>query len=113
MQDENSDLVQLKDDDGNDVNFEHILTLEHKGSYYVVLEATEDTDDCKEGEAIILKIVHDPATNEDVYATIEDEAEFNAVFDKCLAAMEEEDDEDMDLADLEALDDDDDDSGEE
>ena len=91
MQDENSDLVQLKDDDGNDVNFEHILTLEHKGSYYVVLEATEDTDDCKEGEAIILKIVHDPATNEDVYATIEDEAEFNAVFDKCMAAMEEED----------------------
>ena len=26
-----------------------------------------------------------------MYATIEDEAEFNAVFDKCMAAMEEED----------------------
>ncbi|MEG0742106.1 MAG: DUF1292 domain-containing protein [Clostridia bacterium] len=113
MQNENSDLVQLKDENDKDVNFQHILTVEHKGSYYVVLEAAEDTDDCKEGEAIILKIVHDTQTDEDVYATIEDEAEFNAVFDKCLAAMEEEDDEDVDLTDLEALDGDDGDPDEE
>lgn len=38
-----------------------------------------------------MKIVRDEESDEDVYATIEDEAEFNAVFDKCMAAMEEED----------------------
>ena len=90
MQD-NENLVQLQDENGKDVNFEHLMTIEHEGSYYVVLEATEDTDDCKEGEAIILKVVRGGASDEDVYATIEDEAEFNAVFDKCMAAMEEED----------------------
>lgn len=90
MQD-NENLVQLQDENGKDVNFEHLMTIEHEGSYYVVLEATEDSDDCKEGEAIILKIIRDEASDEDVYATIEDEAEFNAVFDKCMAAMEEED----------------------
>jgi len=57
----------------------------------VVLEATEDTDDCKEGEAIILKIVRDEESDEDVYATIEDEEEFNAVFDRVMEIMEEED----------------------
>ena len=88
---ENDNLVQLQDENGKDVNFEHLMTIEHEGNYYVVLEATEDTDDCKEGEAIILKIVRDEESDEDVYATIEDEAEFNAVFDKCMAAMEEED----------------------
>ena len=67
------------------------MTLEHEGSYYVLLEATEDMDDCKEGEAIILKIIRDEDSDEDVYATIEDEDEFNAVFEKCMAAMEEED----------------------
>ena len=87
---ENDNLVQLQDENGKDVNFEHLMTIEHEGNYYVVLEATEDTDDCKEGEAIILKIVRDEESDEDVYATIEDEAEFNAVFDKCMAAMEEE-----------------------
>ena len=88
---ENENVVQLQDENGNDVNFIHIMTVENEGNYYVVLEATEDTDDCKEGEAIILKIVRDEESDEDVYATIEDEAEFNAVFDKCMAAMEEED----------------------
>ena len=90
MQD-NENIVQLQDENGNDVSFEHLMTIEHEGSYYVVLEATEDTDDCKEGEAIILKIIRDEESDEDVYATIEDEAEVNAVFDKCMAAMEEED----------------------
>ena len=88
---ENNNLIQLQDENGNDVNFEHLMTVEHEGNYYIVLEATEDTDDCREGEAIILKIIQDEESGEDVYATIEDEAEFNAVFDKCMAIMDEED----------------------
>ena len=87
---ENNNMIQLQDENGNDVNFEHLMTVEYEGSYYVVLEATEDTDDCKEGEAIILKIIRDE-DGEDVYATIEDEAEFNAVFDRVMEIMEEED----------------------
>ncbi len=88
---ENNNLVQLQDENGNEINFEHLMTVEHEGSYYVVLEATEDSDDCKEGEAIILKIIRDDESGDDVYATIEEEAEFNAVFDKVMAIMEEED----------------------
>ncbi len=88
---DNSNRIQLQDENGKDVNFEHLMTVEHEGSYYVVLEATEDTDDCKEGEAIILKIIRDDESGEDVYATIEDEAEFNAVFDRVMEIMEEED----------------------
>ena len=88
---ENNNLVQLQDENGNEINFEHLMTVEYEGSYYVVLEATEDTDDCKEGEAIILKIIRDDESGDDVYATIEDEDELNAVFEKCMAIMEEED----------------------
>lgn len=88
---ENENVVQLQDENGNDVNFIHIMTVENEGNYYVVLEATEDTDDCKEGEAIILKIVRDEESDEDVYATIDDEDEFNAVYEKCMAAMEDDD----------------------
>lgn len=88
---ENNNLVQLQDENGNDVNFEHLMTVEHEGSYYVLLEATEDMDDCQQGEAIILKIIRDEESGDDVYATIEDEDELNAVFEKCMAIMEEED----------------------
>lgn len=99
---ENSNLIQLQDENGKDVNFEHLMTVEHEGSYYVVLEAAEDTDDCKEGEAIILKIIRDEDSGDDVYATIEDEAEFNAVFDRVMEIMEEEDE--AAALDLETLD---------
>lgn len=99
---ENSNLIQLQDENGKDVNFEHLMTVEHEGSYYVVLEAAEDTDDCKEGEAIILKIIRDEESGDDVYATIENEAEFNAVFDRVMEIMEEEDE--AAALDLETLD---------
>ena len=99
---ENNNLVQLQDENGKEINFEHLMTVEYEGSYYVVLEATEDADDCKEGEAIILKIIRDEESGDDVYATIEDEAEFNAVFDRVMAIMEEEDE--AAALELEALD---------
>ena len=98
MENQDENLIQLQDEDGNDANFELVMTLEHEGEHYIVLEATEDMDDCKQGESIILKIIKDE-NNDDVYATIEDEAEFQAVFDKCAAALEEEDDDDTDETD--------------
>ncbi len=90
---EENHLITLQDEDGNDVSFEHLMTIEHEGNYYIILEATADDDDCQEGEAIILKIVRDEATGEDTYVTLNNEEELNAVFDKCIAAMEEEDEE--------------------
>lgn len=90
MEGQENNLVQLQDEQGNDINFEHLMTVEHEGGYYIVLEATQDTDDCKEGEAIILKIMQDE-NGDDYYATIEDENEFKAVFDKCVKLMEDED----------------------
>ena len=108
IMEENNNLVQLQDENGNDVNFEHLMTVEYEGSYYVLLEATEDMDDCQQGEAIILKIIRDDESGDDVYATIEDEDELNAVFEKCMAIMEEEDEanEAMLLDGLEVVEDD-------
>ncbi len=90
MEQDQERIIQLQDEQGNDVDFEHLMTLEHNGSYYVVLEAMADMEDCLQGESIILKIVQDES-GEDTYVTIQDEAELQAVLDKCIAAMEEED----------------------
>lgn len=101
MEQDREGIIQLQDEQGNDVDFEHLMTLEHNGSYYVVLEAMQDMEDCLQGESIILKIIQDES-GEDSYVTLEDEAELQAVLDKCIAAMEEEDsleDEDEDGGD--------------
>lgn len=89
MDEQREHIIQLQDDQGNDVDFEHLMTLQHEGSYYVLLEAVADMEDCLEGEAVILKIDQDEQ-GEDIYITIEDEEELKAVFDKCVAALEEQ-----------------------
>ncbi len=97
---EQNNIIQLQDEDGNDVNFQHLMTIEHEGGYYIVLEAVEDMEDCMEGEAIILKIIKDE-DGQDMYATIDDEAELQAVFDKCVAALEEAEDDGENELDIE------------
>ena len=91
--DMDDNLVVLQDEDGNDITFEHLMTLEYKGSSYILLEAQQDMEDCLQGESIILRIEQDD-NGDDMYATIEDEAEYQEVFQKCLDAIEESDAED-------------------
>lgn len=89
MDEDDEHLVVLQDENGKDVSFEHLLTLEYKGESYILLEAQQDMEDCLQGESIILRIEKDE-NGDDVYATLEDEAEYEEVFQKCLEALDEE-----------------------
>ena len=60
-------LVILQDENGEDVPFEHLLTLDVNGKTYIVLEATRDMEDCLQGESILLRIDQDE-NGDDLYA---------------------------------------------
>ncbi len=94
---EMDDLVELVDEEGNPVQFRHMMTLEHKGNEYVLLCGVEDEDDEEASEVYILQISHD-ANGEDCYITVEDEDLMQEVFDKFveIAEQDEEDGEDSD-----------------
>ena len=89
---ENENFVELVDDEtGETVVFEHLATLEHEGNMYIALMLPEDVEsDDDEGEVIIMKIDQDEDGNE-CYVSVEDEAVQEAVFEKFLALMEEDD----------------------
>lgn len=106
LEDNEDHMVVLQDENGRDITFDHLMTLEYKGASYILLEAQQDMEDCLQGESIILKIEQD-ANGDDLYATIEDEAEYQEVFNRCLAAMEEADADD----DTDSTDDEDEDGG--
>jgi uncharacterized protein YrzB (UPF0473 family) len=89
---EREDIVQLVDEDGNEVDFEHLMTLEHKGQAYICLVPVEPMEDVGEDELVILRIETDDEGN-DVYATVEDDAELDAVFEKYLEIAEADDEE--------------------
>ncbi|MEA4928234.1 MAG: DUF1292 domain-containing protein [Candidatus Limiplasma sp.] len=99
MPDEADDgLVILQDENGEDVPFEHLLTLDVNGKTYIVLEATRDMEDCLQGESILLRIDQDE-NGDDLYVTIEDEQEYTTVFERCMQAMDEEDEDEDDGGD--------------
>lgn len=87
-------IVELVDEDGNVVKFQHLMTLEFKGKSYVILAAAEETEDIAEDEAVVLRIDTD-ADGNDVYASVEDDDEVEAVFNRYLeiAEADEENDE--------------------
>ncbi len=84
---EREDIVELIDEDGNEVRFEHLMTLEHNGNAYICLVPVDPMEDVEEDELVIMRIETDAEGN-DVYATIEDDAELDAVFEKYLEIAE-------------------------
>lgn len=89
-------IIELTDEDGVTTQFEYLTTIDHEGELYVLLMEAEDEDadeDDDEAEVIILKIEKDPDTDEDIYVSVDDEDVSQAVFDKFLAMIEEEEDE--------------------
>jgi len=84
-------IIELTDEDGVTSQFEYLTTIDHEGELYVVLMLLDDeTQDDEEGEVLILKIEKDPDTDEDIYVSVDDDAISQAVFDKFLAMMDEE-----------------------
>lgn len=72
---EETNIIVLTDDEGNDVEFEFLDTVEYEGNEYIVLmENVEDTE-----EVIILKIESLDNENEN-YVGVDDEETLNTVF---------------------------------
>jgi len=91
MDEEDDDLVELISEDGESIVMEHLATLEHEGNTYLAMTTPmdEDEDDVEEIEIVIMKIEQDE-NGEDIY-TRPDEDEEEAVFEKLMEMLNEED----------------------
>ena len=86
------DVVELIDEDGKEVRFEHLMTLEHKGSNYICLVPLDPMEDVGEDELVILKIETDEDGN-DTYVSVDDDEELDDVFEAYLEIAEADEDE--------------------
>lgn len=79
-----NNIVTLKDEDGNDINFEFLDMIEFEGENYVILLPAEETDDEESDEVVILKEEKDTegvGEDEESYVSVDDEEVLNKVFD--------------------------------
>ena len=104
-------LIQLIDEDGEELNFEHIMTLDYKDKQYIVLtpaddeffEGDDDIEDLaeldgaseddledleeEEGELIILEVSEDEEGNE-LFLSIEDDDLLDELYNVYLQTAE-------------------------
>ena len=81
-----NDYVVLTDEDGNEVEFQHIDTVEVDGQTYMAFIPAELAVD-EEAEVVILKVVEEDG--EEILATVEDEAEADKIFEIVMDRVED------------------------
>ena len=82
------DLMTLEDEDGNEITFEVIDALDHKGVHYLaVVEYAEDEDDVDEDAQLVILSVGEDADGEYLDVVDDDETlmEVGALFEKRLS----------------------------
>ena len=75
LQEEESSIITMTDENGQDVDFEYLDCIEYEGKEYLVLMPAEDESD----EIVILEIEPVDEENEN-YLAVEAEAVLNAVY---------------------------------
>lgn len=80
MHDEESNIIELIDENNEVLSFEHIMTLDYADREYVVLSPVDDSsEDLEEKDIVILRVEQDE-NGDDYYVNIEDEDELEEVF---------------------------------
>ncbi len=91
MEEEQNERVTLVDEDGREVVFEHILTLEYKGTEYAMVVPVEGLED--EDESLVaLRIVPGRDGEEDCYEGVVDEKLLEKLYELYLEEVEFTDD---------------------
>ena len=70
--------ITLTDDDGNEVSFEIIGTVEYKDHLYAVLLPLDEEDD----EVVILEVIPGETPEEDDFVSVDDDKLLGEVFEE-------------------------------
>ncbi len=76
LAEEESSILTLTDENGQDVEFEYLDCLEYQGTEYLILSPADD----EEGQIVILEIQPIDQEHEN-YLAVEDEQTLDAVYD--------------------------------
>lgn len=91
MEEYGPDFITLTDEDGNEFELEHLGTLEHNGIIYMSFVPADMDEDDEDFGLILLKVVE--KDGEELLADIDDEEELNAVYEKFMDELFDDEDE--------------------
>ena len=87
----NENILELTDDEGNKVQFEHLLTFEYGENFYVSLLPVTPLEDFEDGEVLIMRLEED--VDDDIFLPVETEEELEGAWNAFLELYNDEDEE--------------------
>jgi len=78
---EESNLIILNDDEGNEVKFEFLDLIKYEEEDYVVLLPVPEEGEEEDNEVVILKLESTESEDEESYVSVDDEATLAAIFE--------------------------------
>lgn len=78
--DEESNIIVLNDENGNEIKFEFLDLIALDGEEYVVLLPVLEEGEEDDGEVVILKLEESDSETEESYVSVDDEEILNKVF---------------------------------
>ncbi len=93
---EEGNVVELLDEDGNTLRYEHLGTVEYEGEWYCVFtpETEEDADEAETQEVAIFRLVGDE--DNETLEIVEDDDLLDAVFEEFCRLYDSDEEEDGD-----------------
>lgn len=83
-----NDFITVMDDDGNELELEHLDTTEIDGEIYMAFLPADMDDDDEDFGLVILKVIVE--NNEEILATIDDESELNSVYERFIERLSDD-----------------------
>ena len=77
---EESNIIVLNDENGDEIRFEFLDLIEFDGDEYVVLLPVIEEGEEDSGEVVILKLEESENEDEESYVSVDDEETLNTVF---------------------------------
>lgn len=87
-EEERDDIVTLYDEEGNEINFEHLDTFELNDNIYVVLLEVLEEDE--ESDEVVILRLEKAEGGEETLVVIEDDEELQAAFDEFTFRVEDQ-----------------------
>ncbi|MCI8421781.1 MAG: DUF1292 domain-containing protein [Clostridia bacterium] len=85
---EDEEIIVLADEEGKEVEFKHIATLDYEEEWYIYLEPLEGVEeDAEEAEMVIFHIQSD-ADGNDVFVPVEDEELLDKLYNEFLKELD-------------------------
>jgi len=84
-----NDFITIEDDEGRELELEHLDTVEMGGELYMAFVPTDIDEDDEDFGLVILKVIVE--NNEEIFATVDDDDELEAAFNLFVQRLSDED----------------------